>query len=360
MNVGVEEAFETALEYLRQNRSAEALLITDSLKKVVTDPLMLLEIGRIEFEFGYYHAARATFEQAINSFELPMVTRNRVEYYLEEIDSLSGVWSYAARIKQVKNPNKKPQSGSYIVLGMPLTYTNDQDKKYWGIGHSLSYKKTYVSGWLLNLNFNSNDMEGIHTDTHVLKFVLSDTQKQKFEAVDYSLELEDGVGFKQRTFGIQARKNANVSAINHETSIGLYKIQHSENHILSGQKIEISQHFQKPIRTANYFLNTTFGKLLLEEMSFSKNYLDVTLGASSTLRNLKLTPSVYWSVSKHEAPDFLWGLTREDEARGASMAVCRKIAFLDMGEACLKYSYKLRDSNINFYNYKNQSIELIF
>ena len=52
VNVGVEEAFETALEYLRQNRSAEALLITDSLKKVATDPLMLLEIGRIEFEFG--------------------------------------------------------------------------------------------------------------------------------------------------------------------------------------------------------------------------------------------------------------------------------------------------------------------
>ena len=49
VNVGVEEAFETALEYLKQNRIAEALLITDSLKKVVTGPLMLLEIGRIEF-----------------------------------------------------------------------------------------------------------------------------------------------------------------------------------------------------------------------------------------------------------------------------------------------------------------------
>jgi hypothetical protein len=327
VNVGVEEAFETALEYLKQNRIAEALLITDSLKKVVTGPLMLLEIGRIEFELGHYRAARATFEQAIDNFKLPKVTENRVEYYLEEIDLLLGSWSYAPSIKQVKNPNKKPQSDSYIVLGMPLSYTNDQNKNYWGIRHSFSYEKLYDSDWLLNSNFISNDFEGIHADTHALRFVLRDTQKQPSIAVDYSLDLEDGIGFNQRTFGVQVRKNTNGSVINHETSIGFYKIKHSQNQVLSGQKFEIGHAFRKPIGTSHYLLNTTFGKLLLKETSFSKNYMDITLSVHSTLQDFKLNPSVYRSFSQHEATDFLWGLRREDEAIGASIAVCKKPRF---------------------------------
>ena len=65
VTVTADDAFETALDYLRQNRTEEALLIIRSLKKVPTTPLMLLEIGRIEFELGDYEAAKNTFEKAI-------------------------------------------------------------------------------------------------------------------------------------------------------------------------------------------------------------------------------------------------------------------------------------------------------
>lgn len=360
VTVTADDAFETALDYLRQNRTEEALLIIRSLKKVPTTPLMLLEIGRIEFELGDYEAAKNTFEKAIENFKLPAAAQNRIAFYLREIATRQGRWSYSVKIKQVRNPNKKPQSGTYTVLGMPLTYTNDEDRKYWGLEHRLSFKKTFISDWSLDSHFHLTDIEGSLADGQTLAFFLSDKRKQKPEFLTYSIELEDGVGFKQKTFGARLGTNARYSSTNYEPSLGFYKIYHSQNHILSGNKLEIGQLLQRPTENGMYSFNGVVGALSLKEKSYSKNYVDFTLSAETFLKDFTLNPLAYISFSEHRATDFLWGTRREDESAGASLAICKKTALLDDNTVCLNFSYDIRDSNISFYDYKNQSVELTF
>lgn len=360
ITVSTDEAFTAALDYLDQHRHAEADLIIKSLKETSIGPLMLLEIGRIEFSSEKYETARATFNQVLKSYDLPETTTIRIKNYLREIKKRLGEWSYSPSIIQTKNPNKKARSGTYIVLGMPLSYTNVENKKYWGIRHSISFLKAYANNWSLDSHFYFEDVEGNIADNQVLRVFLSDEKKPKSDFLVFSAEFEDGVGFEQKTLGGKLGSNMQFSKIHYEPALSFYKIYHSQDNVLSGKKFELGQNIQISRRNVEYFVNGSAGTLSLKEKSFSKDYMDISLGADFYYKDLVLTPTIYRGLGKHKATDFLWGLRKTEDNSGLSVALCKERMASEGSKFCLKYSYNNVGSNIRFYKYKNHLLELSF
>ena len=356
--LSLDEAFIEAIELRNKGRFTESDIIFDLIIEANKDPILMLEIGRIYFEERRYNESKNVFKQIKKSFNLPNTTIEKLNFFISQSEVYSGKISYDVSLISTKNPNRNPNSGVYVVLGTPLVYQNNEDKRYYGVKHKLNYTTLLGDNWLSTVSSELKDFESSEADTNTLYFSVNNSLAPSIFFTDINATFEDGFGYKRSSFGLKFGVETFIANTPIISSIGYAQLENTSSKLYEGGQFQFLFSLLNPFKIENSKIDIFKQRESLNDDVYSNTYSSLQLSKTLQLDSIDIQPSILFSETKFSTFDIFWNKTRKDKSIKPHIDIClKKFQKIIERDICITFSNESRKSNISFYNYNENSTE---
>lgn len=324
MVLSLDEAFVEAIELRKKGRFTESDIIFDLIIKANKDPILMLEVGRIYFEERRYNESKNIFKQIKNSFNLPKTTIEKVNFFIGKSENFNGKFSYDFSIISTKNPNRNPNSGVYLVLGMPLVYQNNEDKRYYGIKHTLNYKTMLGNNWLSSVSSELKDFESSEADINSLYFSVNNSLAPSIFFTEINAYFEDGFGYKKNSFGPKFGIETFVVNTPIISTIGYAQLENTSSKLYEGDQFQFLFSLLNPFKVENSKIDIFKQRESLNDDVYSNTYSSLQLSKTFQLNSIDIQSSILFSETNFSTFDVFWNKTRKDKSIKPNIDICLK------------------------------------
>lgn len=359
--LSIDDAYLEALSLRKQGRLAEADSIFLSISSSKADAILMLEIAKIWFEEGRYQKSLQLFNDIKKHFSLPSSTIGKINAYIDRIEAFYGSLSYDLAFFSTKNPNRNASTGMYYVLGMPLFYSNSQEKRYFGTSHKITYDKVYNEELKASVIGTLRDFESHESDAQTFQFSLIRKLVPSKYFIEGQISVEDGSGYIVSKYGPKFGLEANLNGTPTLTYFGLSKLNNSSSNVLEGKQIQFGQSIFNPMKIKSSKFEYLLQKDMLKHDIYSNQNSSLSFRKDFSFDRFTAGVSVFVSETIFLTEDFFWRKTRKDRKRISSISICPNFhKFFIEKAVCVNLSVEKRDSNISFYDYDEDTLEISF
>jgi len=360
--------FERAILLLNSQDYIPAIEIFRDLYQSTNSPRVKLEWARASYLSGNFIEAEKLFKEVLSE-NPPMMVREKIGIFLEEIALSEGKVEASAGIVQDSNPRAVTNNRIINLYGQSYQYDPGfNTSPQWGIGYNLIGAKAFGDQKRLLLGFSVN---GAKFEDYF--FDRTSLQSYAMYRIFDEPNVKIKTNYEQFYYGGNLLYTAPSASLIHSKNFmsGAYwlneakfsKLEYPDYSYLNGPLNSITTSYGYPIvsnATLGFELGLDRAKANESPYSFKTQTFGLVSNLYLTDMFMKIQVKVIGSNRIFDDYDPLFGVIRQDKKRGAYLNLVKTDWKIYGVAPSLDIGYEINDSNIDIYTYTRSIIGLNF
>ena len=360
--------FERGILFLNSQDYIPAIEIFRDLYQSTNAPRVKLEWARASYLSGDLVEAEKLFKEVLTE-NLPMMVREKIGVFLEEIALSEGKIEASAGVVQDSNPRAVTNNRIISLYGMNFQYDPGFDTNpQWGLGYNLVAAKAFSlqKRLLLGFSINGAKFEDYYFDRTSLQ---SYAMYRVFDEPNIKIK----TNYEQFYYGGNLLYTAPSVSLIHSKDMmsGAYwineakfsKLDYPDYSYLSGPLNSITTSYGYPIvsnATLGFELGLDRAKANESPYSFKTQTYGLVGNLYLTDVFMKIQVKLIGSNRIFDDYDPVFGVIRQDRKKGAYLNLVKTDWKVYGVAPSLDIGYEINDSNIDIYTYTRRIIGLNF
>ncbi len=360
--------FELGISALNAGDYSKSIEILEDLYFKTNAPRVKLELARANYLSGELSNSKQLFYEVLD-LNPPMMVRERIGIFLEEIALSEGKIEASAGIIQDSNPRAVTNNRIISLYGMNFQYDPGFDTNpQWGLGYNLVAAKAFglQKRLLLGFSINGAKFEDYYFDRTSLQ---SYAMYRVFDEPNIKIK----TNYEQFYYGGNLLYTAPSVSLIHSKDMmsGAYwineakfsKLDYPDYSYLSGPLNSITTSYGYPIvsnATLGFELGLDRAKANESPYSFKTQTYGLVGNLYLTDVFMKIQVKLIGSNRIFDDYDPVFGVIRQDRKKGAYLNLVKTDWKVYGVAPSLDIGYEINDSNIDIYTYTRRIIGLNF